>query len=575
MEHDKIKELLAAREAADQESDSVRTPVTVLFSDIKGSTAYFERYGDIRGLAMVQRHNSLLFPIIEGCGGRVVKTIGDAIMAVFDDPKGAVQGAIGMQRVLEGDRILQPASEQIHIKVGLHTGPCLVKDKDVYGDVVNVASRVQNQSEPDQILITEDLLGAAKMIGVQCAQMGQENMRGRIEPIEIYAVAWSATSNDQLIEELQSQFERRLKEAKRRQEAAEQEFETARDQWRAERRRFTAEIERVIDVGERAKEIARSEVSADLQAEIRHHLEEAVRARQLAEQDLELATTRWETERIQLKSQMETMQRSAIDVMEQANNPTRIALAVREKLEQRLAVAKQEWNSQWEGERLRMQAEIDQLKKAAGISPTSLQKEAAKRALREMLGKSPAQSSEPEQKTSAQWEEEFHAAKSQWELEQKQLLLKLNKSERELHQSIDDVRGEVLEQLRAQYEPQLATALSERQRLSHEVKTLMAQLAEERQRNSIRMDLIEKSVPAVKEAAKKQAVAEVRAEFDLQIEELNRMKARTDRRYQDESEEWETERRRIRKQVSKLEEELKEAKEAALRAQRIHGETQE
>src|SRR6185295_3706133 len=157
MEHDKIKELLAAREAADQESDSVRTPVTVLFSDIKGSTAYFERYGDIRGLAMVQRHNSLLFPIIEGCGGRVVKTIGDAIMAVFDDPKGAVQGAIGMQRVLEGDRILQPASEQIHIKVGLHTGPCLVKDKDVYGDVVNVASRVQNQSEPDQILITEDL----------------------------------------------------------------------------------------------------------------------------------------------------------------------------------------------------------------------------------------------------------------------------------------------------------------------------------------------------------------------------------------------------------------------------------
>jgi class 3 adenylate cyclase len=70
-----------------------------------------------------------------------------------------------MQRVLESDRISRPGEEQIHIKVGLHTGPCIVQDKDVYGDVVNVASRVQNQTEPDQILITEDLLEAAKLIG--------------------------------------------------------------------------------------------------------------------------------------------------------------------------------------------------------------------------------------------------------------------------------------------------------------------------------------------------------------------------------------------------------------------------
>src|SRR3954464_12213335 len=168
METDKVKKLLSDQDdAGDQQSESVRTPVTVLFSDIKGSTAYFEKFGDDQGLAMVQRHNGLLFPVIEGSGGRVVKTIGDAIMAVFADPRGALQGAIGMQRVLESDRISRPGEEQIHIKVGLHTGPCIVKDKDVYGDVVNVASRVQNQTEPDQILITEDLLEAAKRIGVQ------------------------------------------------------------------------------------------------------------------------------------------------------------------------------------------------------------------------------------------------------------------------------------------------------------------------------------------------------------------------------------------------------------------------
>ena len=82
-----------------------------------------------------------------------------------------------------------------------------------------------------QILITEDLLEAAISIGAQCAQLGHENMRGRVEPIDIYAVAWSSTSNERLIEEVQTQFERKLREAKRQQDTAEQEFEAARDQW--------------------------------------------------------------------------------------------------------------------------------------------------------------------------------------------------------------------------------------------------------------------------------------------------------------------------------------------------------
>src|SRR5712675_1273524 len=92
-EKDKIRELLAARQSADPAPDSVRTTATVLFSDIKGSTTYFEKWGDARGVAMVQRHNYLLFPIIEGASGHVVKTIGDAIMAVFHYPKHGLPGS--------------------------------------------------------------------------------------------------------------------------------------------------------------------------------------------------------------------------------------------------------------------------------------------------------------------------------------------------------------------------------------------------------------------------------------------------------------------------------------------------
>jgi hypothetical protein len=111
--------------------------------------------------------------------------------------------------------------------------------------------------------------------------------------------------------------------------------------------------------------------------------------------------------------------------------------------------------------------------------------------------------------------------------------------------------------------PQLASATRERERLSHEMALIMAQLNEERQRSSVRIDLLEKAVPAAKEAVKRQLTAQLQAEFDRQLEEVNRLKTRGERRYQDESEEWEEERRRTRKQIAKLEEELKEVREAA------------
>jgi hypothetical protein len=315
-------------------------------------------------------------------------------------------------------------------------------------------------------------------------------------------------------------------------------------------------------------------VSNDLQAEIRFHLEDAVRARQQSEQDLVATQAKWEIERDQLKARIASMQRTALEVMEQANNPTRIALAVREKLERRLTAAKQDWDLQWESDRRKLTDEIDRLKKGAGISD-SPKKDAAKRALLEKLGKIPVEATGPGIRTAAQIESEFDAARIQWETERQSLLLRATRAERDLQQSSQEIRAQVLGELRVQYEPQLATAGAEQQRLTHELASLTAQLNEERQRASIRIDMLEKALPAAKEAAKKQASAELRAEFDVQIEELNRLKLRTDRRFLDETEEWEAERRRARKQLAKLEEELKEAKEANYKSQRAKGEIEE
>ena len=137
-----IEKLLRDREKLDAHlKDKFSRDVTVMFTDIKGSTSFFESRGDIEGRLMVQKHNDMLFPLIESSQGRVIKTIGDAIMAGFDDPVMAVRSASKMQQTLTDFNRGKSSKEQIHIRIGVNTGEGIVEAKDIFGDVVNVAAR--------------------------------------------------------------------------------------------------------------------------------------------------------------------------------------------------------------------------------------------------------------------------------------------------------------------------------------------------------------------------------------------------------------------------------------------------
>ena len=563
-----MEELLEARAQAEQELEKLRTPMTILFSDIKGSTAYAEKKGDVEYMAMINRHNAILFPVIEAEGGRVVKTIGDAILACFQDPIGAVKAGVGMQRALVEDRKGRNEIDQIHIRVGLHTGMGLIKDGDVFGDVVNAASRVEHQADVEQVLITDVLLDAARSAGFECAKMGRADLKGKDEPIDLYAVAWSETATQQLIEQIQTQYEKRLKDAKKVQQQLEEEMEAAQDQWRAERRNLNAEIEQLEESVERARQVAKAQASEDLQSEIRFQLEESHRARQQAEEDLLSARQKFEAERNNLKAQITSMQVSAVEAMERSNNPARLGMAVNERLEAKLAEAKQEWQLQWDGERKRFTAEIERLKKSPGV--TDEKKEAARRAVLEKLGKRPAGSGSagPAAKTADQWEREFQDAKIGWDNERDQLNLKIKRLEMELQRVQDAMRGEMFEEMRAQYEPKLVDAGHERQRLEQEIQSLTNDLAMDRSRLNARIKQLEEALPEAQEAARKQALAELQSQFDAKLEEANRLRSRQERKSQDAAGEAEAEMRKAKKRIASLEEQLKEAKEAAYKAQK-------
>ncbi|KAA1249192.1 hypothetical protein F0Q45_16490 [Mycobacterium simiae] len=135
--------------------DAGVSQVALLFTDLRGSTALYERVGDATAYNIVREHFALLAAIVRDHDGAVVKTIGDAVMASFVDPAQAVRAALAMQA-----RITAWAHDgrDIVLKVGVHAGPCVVvtlNDRlDYFGSTVNMAARLQGQSAGDDIVVS-------------------------------------------------------------------------------------------------------------------------------------------------------------------------------------------------------------------------------------------------------------------------------------------------------------------------------------------------------------------------------------------------------------------------------------
>jgi hypothetical protein len=229
----------------------------------------------------------------------------------------------------------------------------------------------------------------------------------------------------------------------------------------------------------------------------------------------------------------------------------------------RVSEAKQDWQLQWEGERKRLNAEIDRLRKTGGFDE---KKEAARRALLEKLGKIPAIAGGRPKKTADQWEREFEMAKIQWDTEREQLKLKIKKLETDIHRAEDAIRAEIYQELRTEFELQIAQGNRERQRLEQEIQCLTGELAAERQRLNFRIKQLEQAIPQAQEAARKQAAAELRNDLEEKLEEATRLRARFERKHQDAVEQLEEEQRRAKKEMAVLEEQLKEARTTAYKA---------
>jgi class 3 adenylate cyclase len=134
--------------------------ITLMFTDLKGSSAFYERVGDARAYHLVREHFAFLATLIREHDGAIVKTIGDAVMAAFASPGDAIRAALAIQDKVAGFNAGH-GGEAIVIKLGLHKGPCIAvtlnERLDYFGSTVNLAARLQAQSIGGDIVLSRVL----------------------------------------------------------------------------------------------------------------------------------------------------------------------------------------------------------------------------------------------------------------------------------------------------------------------------------------------------------------------------------------------------------------------------------
>ena len=172
------------------------TSLTFLFTDLKGSTALYERVGDLVAFDLVRAHFHALLEIIASEKGAVVKTIGDAVMATFIRPEHALAAGLKMRAAMDALNA-ERGSKDLVVKIGIHEGPCLAvmlnERQDYFGQTVNIAARVQSLSTSQEIHITGPVIDAPEVATILAKEaikpiQKQAALRGIADKMVVYEI---------------------------------------------------------------------------------------------------------------------------------------------------------------------------------------------------------------------------------------------------------------------------------------------------------------------------------------------------------------------------------------------------
>ena len=172
--------------------DTAVEEVAIVFADVTGSVRLFDALGDEKAWKLIQKCLKGMTEEVDGNHGRVIKTIGDEVMCTFSTPDDAINAAVGMQEKVRDGSIGGDSNEPaLSVRIGIHFGEVIPKDNDVFGDAVNLASRMATAAKGGQIITTQ-FTAEALSESLQSAVRLVDRMpvKGKRDPIDIYEVVW-------------------------------------------------------------------------------------------------------------------------------------------------------------------------------------------------------------------------------------------------------------------------------------------------------------------------------------------------------------------------------------------------
>lgn len=163
----------------------------MLLTDMVGYTTLTRRDGPL-ALELLEESRTLIRSQLHALGGLEIKTIGDAVLAEFPGAADAARCAIAIQQAVQARNAKVPPSHAVHLRIGVHIDFVVHRDGDVYGDGVNIVSRVEPMARPGQVCITEPVrLALEEDLSTQVVPLGPRSLRGLAEPIELYELVCS------------------------------------------------------------------------------------------------------------------------------------------------------------------------------------------------------------------------------------------------------------------------------------------------------------------------------------------------------------------------------------------------
>jgi len=163
--------------------------LAVMLTDIKGFTDKTSRKSREQIKELLTKHNELVLPVIKKYHGRVVKTIGDAFLVTFESSTDAVLCGISIQSALLAFNKGRDNDDRIDIRIAINAGEVSIADDgDIFGDAVNITSRIESIAEAGEVFFTESIYLSMNKNEVPSSEIGYRQFKGIADKIKVYKV---------------------------------------------------------------------------------------------------------------------------------------------------------------------------------------------------------------------------------------------------------------------------------------------------------------------------------------------------------------------------------------------------